>query len=282
MADSGRIPAGFSYILYGAVDPDGFLNGADTNGPAAGGVSPMKRLYGAKTAPVAVKEPTIETATGDDQALASFQFEAAELPDGVLTTAPRDLEFDALVQGTKTYALNQQRFGVLQPGNNDPAVICLILMRRAKTWGVRSKGSKVYDGLLIPACTITPMGSEFTERAINAISYKINVSKAAHFIWGETFTDANIGSDAAPLIPFDSDHAVHAVALLGDGSETDYDVPYTPISAARSLIYVERVLKTTPAQWTLTGKTYTFAGGSKPASGARGVIWYETSQAEVV
>lgn len=282
MTDSGRIPAGFTNIFYGAVDGDGFLLGADTAGPAAGGVSPMKRLYGAKTAPVAIKEPTIVTATGDDAALVNFEFEAAELPDGVLTVAPRDLGFDALVQGTKTYSLHSERFGVLQPGNVEPPTICLVLMRRAKTWGAGSKGAKVYDGLLIPSCTITPMGSPFTERAIEAISYKINVSKSGHFIWGETIAAANVGTDAGPIIPFDSDYPVHAVALLGDGSATAYDVPYTPISDTRSMIFVERIEKVLTTHWTRSGKTFTFGGSAKPGNGQRGVIWYETTATEMV
>lgn len=282
MTDSGRIPGGFDFILYGVLDNDGFLIGGVAAGAAAGGVSPMKRLYGAKTAPVAIKEPVVETATGDNKALVTFQFEAAELPDGVLTVAPRDLDFDALVQGTATYALHQQKFGALQPGNADAPNMCLLLMRQAKTWGVTSKGAEVWDCLLIPSCTLTPLGSEFTERAINAISYKINTNKASHFIWGETIADSNIGTDAAPIIPFDSDNPVHAVALLGDGSATDYAVPFTPVSDARSMIFVERVEKVLTTNWTRSGKTFSFGAPSKPGNGQRGVIWYETTADEIV
>lgn len=282
MTDSGRIPGGFDFILYGVLDGDGFMIGGVAGGAAAGGVSPMKRLYGAKTAPVGIKEPAVEYATGDNKSLVSFQFEAAELPDGVMTVAPRDLDFDALVQGTATYSLHSQKFGALQPGNNDAPNMCLLLMRQAKTWGVGSKGVEVWDCLLIPSCTITPMGSEFTERAINAILYKINTNKASHFIWGETIADGNIGTDATPVIPFDSDNPVHAVALLGDGSATAFPVPYTPVSDGRSMIFVERVEKTVTTNWTRAGKIFTFGAPSKPASGQRGVIWYETTADEIV
>jgi hypothetical protein len=282
MTDSGRIPAGFDLILYGVVDNDGFLIGGVADGAVAGSVSSMKRLYGAKTAPVQVKEPEVVVATGDNDSLVSFQFEAAELPDGVLTIAPRDLDFDALVQGTATYALHQQKFGVLQPGNADPPNICLLLMRRAKTWGANSKGSEVWDCLLIPSCSITPLGSEFTERAVNAEAYKINLSKASHFVWGETLAASNIGSNAAPIIRFDSDNPVHAVALKGDGATLAFSVPYTPVSDARSMIHVNRVEKVVTTHWNLASKTFTFTGGNAPINGARGVIWYETSEQEIV
>lgn len=282
MTDSGRIPGGFDFILYGVVDSEGFLIGSTAAGVAAGAVESMKRLYGAKTAPVSIKEPEVVTATGDNKALVSFQFEAAELPDGVMTVAPRDLDFDALVQGTATYALHSQKFGSLQPGNADAPNMCLILMRQAKTWGANSKGVEVWDGLLIPSCTITPMGSEFTERAVNAISYKINTNKASHFIWGETVAVTNVGTDAAPIIPFDSDNPVGVSAFKGNGVTAAFPVPYTPVSGARSMIQIERVEQAITTKWTLATKTYTFTGGNIPASDKRGVIWYETTADEIV
>lgn len=282
MTDSGRIPGGFDLILYGVVDTDGFLIGGVAAGAAAGDVSSMKRLYGAKTAPVAIKEPEVLFSTGDNDALVSFQFEAAELPDGVLTLAQRDLDFDALVQGTAAYTLHSQKFGALQPGNANPPNMCLLLMRRAKTWGAGSKGIGVWDCMLVPSCTITPLRSEFTERAINAEAYRINTNKSAHFVWGETVSSSNLGTDSVPVISIDSDNPIHAMAFLGDGVTDAFDVPYTPVSDARSMIFVERVEKAVTTHWTRSGKTFTFTGGNVPIATARGVIWYETSATEIV
>ena len=282
MTDSGRIPGGFDMIFYGVTNTAEFLIGNTAAGAAAGQTGPMKRLYGAKTAPVQIKEPDTVVATGDNDALVSFQFEAAELPDGVITMAPRDLDFEALIQGTSTYALQQQKFGVRQPGNASPPSMCLLLMRRAKTWGVNSKGAVVYDIELIPSCTLTPLGAEWGERAVNPFGYKVTLNKAGHFPWGETFASTNIGTDSGPVIPIDSDNPIHAVPFQGDGATTAFTVPYTPIGTSRMLVFVDRILKTLTTHYTVSGKTITFTGGNIPASGARGLIWYETLETEMI
>lgn len=282
MTDSGRIPGGFDLILYGVIDVDEFLIGSVAAGAAAGASSPMLRLYGAKTAPVQIKEPQTVVATGDNDSLVSFQFEAAELPDGLITMAPRDLDFEALIQGTSTYTLQQQKFGVRQPGNASPPNMCLLLLRRAKTWSKNSKGSAVWDIELIPSCTITPIGAEWAERAINAFGYKITLNKAGHFIWGETIAASNLGTDAGPIIPIDSDNPIHAVAGLGDGATAAFTLPYTPVGTGRLLVFVERILKTLTTHYTVAGKTVTFTGGNIPASGQRIVIWYETTASEII
>lgn len=282
MTDSGRIPGGFDLIYYGITDVDEFLIGSVAAGAAAGAVSPMRRLYGAKTAPVQIKEPETVVATGDNDALVSFQFEAAELPDGLITMAPRDLDFEALIQGTSTYAVKQNKFGVRQPGNANPPNMCLLLIRRAKTWGKDSKGAAVWDIELIPSCSITPLGAEWAERAVNPFGYKITLNRAGHFIWGETIAAANLGTDSGPVLPLDSDNPVHAVAFRGDGATAAFAVPYTPIADSRCLVTVERLEKVVTTQWARVGKTFTFTGGNIPTNGARGVIWYETNKSEMI
>lgn len=280
MTESGRISGGFDMIFFGIVNNDGILIGNTADGAAIGTVEEMTRLYGAKTLPVAVKEPETVVGTGDNKALVSFQFEPADLPDGILQLAARDLVFEGLIQGTSTYVLQQQRFGVLQPGNTEPPTMCLLLLRRAKTWSKNAKGGGAWEVMMVPSCNITPLGAEWTERAVNPYSYKITVNKAGHLLWGETIASTNLGTDSAPLIPVDSDNPIHAVAAQGDGAATAFTVSYTPVSSSRMLVFVDRVLKTLTTHYTVTGKTITFL--SAPRSGGKIVIWYETTQTEMV
>lgn len=280
MTDSGRIGGGYDMLYYGILDGDGFLIGNVAAGVAAGAVQGMKRLYGAKTAPISIKEPDVVTATGDNNALVQFQFLPAELPDGVLTSAQRDLDFEALIQGTATYVLGQTKLGVRQPGNSNPPNMCLLLTRRAKTWGPNSKGQAAFDIELILSCSITPLGAEWTERAVNPYNYKVTVNAADHFVWGETVASTNLGTNAGAIIPIDADNAIHIAAGKGDGVTTAFALPYTPTSSSRILVVVERVAKTLTTHYTVSGKTITFL--SAPLAGARIVFYYETAETEMV
>lgn len=280
MTDSGRIGGGFDNLYYGILDSDGFLIGNTAIGVAAGAVQGMKRLYGAKTAPIAIKEPDVVTATGDNNALVQFQFLPAELPDGVITMAQRDLDFEALIQGTSTYVLGSTKLGVRQPGNNNPPNMCLLLTRRAKTWGPNSKGVAAFDVELINSCSITPLGAQWTERAIEPYSYKVTINEADHFIWGETIASTNLGTNAGAIIPIDSDNPLHIAAAKGDGATVAFTLPYTPVSSSRILVEVERVAKTLTTHYTVAGKVVTFL--SAPANGARIVFYYETTETEMV
>lgn len=273
---NGRISAGFGYCFYARVDEDGIIVGTDGNAPVAGnqdGVGAI-RLEGAKTVPVGIPDSEVVTATGDDQALVAFQFDPASLPSGVLETAVRDEDFEATAQGTKVQDYGDLSLGVLQPRDSDRPDLMWLFQRRAKTWESGNRGNSAWEIAYAPVTVVTPRFNQFEERATNGYPYSISLSTAGKFAWGATITEANNGTTGAPLVAINSDNPIHIKRFTGDNSETIFNLDYSPISDAKTRVFIDGVLQSASGYAIdAAAKTLTFTGA--PTTAATIVVLYE-------
>lgn len=274
------IPAGLTYCYYGYVNTSGYVIGNQSTDPTAGDGTGagLGRLYGAKTAPISINEPDRVNATGDDTALAQFSFDSNELPNGVLEFAVTALDVEAIMQGTNTFDVADTRLGLRQPKDVTRPDICLILQARGKSYDSGSRGQSRWHGVIVPVCTITPMGADFSERSPANSRYAITAQNADTLPWGATLQSAVHGSEQAPMIPFVADNPITMHAFQGDNSETVFTLGQIPVSTAKTAVYVNGLVQS--SGWTLdtTAKTITFSVA--PASGAMITVFYEFSQSE--
>lgn len=281
MAASPRIAAGFDRIFYGVVNPSGFVIGYDVTGAVAGNISGqgLRRFEGARTLPIGVPEDEIVTVTGDNEPKVSFKFPGADLPSGVLETAVRDMDFEALVQGTRVETVGDMSVGSLAPSGATNPDICLLLMRKAKKTGPGVRGVSAWEILFIPRCTITPLGAELTERQFSPYRFSINLSKSDRMPWGATFTTGIHGATDAALISVESDNPVMLHTHIGDASRTVFNLAIPPKTNAKVNIYENGVKQIVTADYTQSGAATTHVGA--PVSAVVINTFYEVDEADL-
>jgi hypothetical protein len=278
---TSRIGAGFRYIFYGVVNSDGFVIGNTASGATAGAAAgePMLRLEGADTAPVGIPEDERTPVSGDDSPQVEFKWDAADLPSGIITTSTRNLDFEALAQGTLVESFADLNVGVLQPSGGEDAVMCLLFQRRAKTWDPANRGNKAWEILVAPRSEVTPLGGNWAQRTHNPYNYAVTLSKSDKNMWGASFTEAVNLTTSAPLIPIFSDNPIFQDNYQGDGATTDFTLTHAPVSNAKTVVLENGVVQTITTDYTLTGTALAFVAA--PASGVRVNVVYETSEANL-
>lgn len=277
------IAAGFRYLWYGVVDSNGKFIGSTTTAPAAGAAagSSMLRLDGARTLPVNIPEPTVETVSGDDEPMVQFEFDAEDLPNGTIELAARNNVFDALVQGTLVETVGDIDITVLDPKDRSSQTMCMLASRRAKSWITGSKGVKKWENVFIPRCTVKPLGAEIQQRTFTPYQYNVYTSRSDRTGWS-TVNVNTLGTTAAPMFYIDSDNPLGPLArFTGDNATVAFTLPYAPVSGAKTYVYVDDILQTVTTDYTVSSKTLTFEAGSTPGTDAEIIVLAEISESDL-
>lgn len=277
------IAAGFRYLWYGVVDSNGKFIGSTTTAPVAGVAagSSMLRLDGARTLPVNIPEPSVETVTGDDEPMVQFEFDAEDLPNGTIELAARNNVFDALVQGTLVETVGDIDITVLDPKDRASQTMCILASRRARSWLAGSKGVKKWENVFVPRCTVKPLGAEIQQRTFTPYQYSVYTSRSDRTGWS-TVNINTLGTTAASFFYIDSDNPLGPLArFTGNNSAVAFTLPYAPVSGAKTYVYVDDVLQTVTTDYTVSSKTLTFEVGSTPGTDAVIVVLSEIAESDL-
>lgn len=267
------IGAGFRVIHIGQADVDGYFVGGYTAAAAGADVgSGMERIFGAQTIDLSIPEPTRVTASGDDGPMATFDFSAEDLPANVLELAARSLTFEAFVQGSKVESIDDLDMITAQPsGNDEPPVIVMVLSRRAKN----QSGGKVWETKIVPSASITPLGAQFQQRNVTSYRYSVSTTTSDRAPWGKLLSTSANGATAAPILDIEAENPVMMHAFLGNNTETDVILDYTPVADTKVSVYVDGVKKTLTTDYTVNTGTKTVTFVAAPATDALVVVLYE-------
>lgn len=274
------IGAGFRVIHAGQADVDGYFVGGYT--AAAAGIdtgSGMERIHGAQTLNLAVPEPSRVTQLGDDGPMATFDFDAESSPADTLALAARQMAFDAFIEGKKVETIDGLSMIVAQPhGNAEPPAIVLVLSRRAKN----QSGGKQWETKIVPSAGIKSLGAAFEQRSVTPYNYSVSTTLTDRTPWGKLLSASANGATAGPILDVEGDNPAMMHAFLGNGTEADVILDYTPI-AGKVSVYVEGVKQTLTTDFTVntSTKTVTFEAGSIPAASERVVVLYEYDSREI-
>lgn len=265
--------AGSTYAFLGFIDGNGYLVGGGTSAPSAGTSSGMLRLTGIKTASPTIPEPEYVQVTGDDSLISEFDFDSIAQRGFTADLAISNLTLEGLLQGTNVQTIGEMSLGVLDIDDADIPNACVIFQSRAFKQDSGVAGNAGYAGVIIPLATVRPLGRvAFTEREGAVYRLSITPQKAGYHPWGVTLLASNAGTTGARYMPFTTENPIHMMAFTGNASTTEFNLDYTPISAAKTTIHINRVVDTTSAVNTSTNTATTT---STAASGAHGIIVYE-------
>lgn len=269
------IAAGTNNNFLGFYDDNGLLTGGTTAAPSAGVATgnPFDHILGVREASPTVGEPDEVVIDGDDIRLGSFDFESIASRGFIIDVAAFDLDQEAQLLGTNVETVGETRVGVLDIVDRVERNACIILQGRSKKQDVATKGFKAYSGVIIPLCTVIPLGRvSFGTRAAAAWRYKVTPQPASHRPWGITLAEATAGTTGATYMPITSDYPVHMHVFEGNGVATSWTVLHRPISVAKTPVYFNRSLGTTTSVTPGTKAVVTNAGSG------RLVIYYEFDQ----
>lgn len=273
--------AGAQYAFLGFYDANGNLTGGTTTAPANGSVNgnPFDNIIGIKTASPTIPDPDTVQVTGDDTLIAEFDFDSIATRRFTIDVAVMDLDQEAQILGTNVQTIGQMKLGMMDIANRSELSGCIILQSKAKKQDVGAKGQKAWSGVIIPQCTIVPLGRQaFTEREGAVYRFSVTPTKADLHPWGITILDSNAGTTAATYMPFTADYPIHIQTYRGDGTETDWVTQHQPISVAKTFVVSNKVA-VTPSSVTPGTKTVVIA--AQPGDAVINVVYEFDSFVEV-
>lgn len=267
MAGEDRIGAGLRAIYYGVPNSSGYMQGVTTTPATAGTIQRMQRLRGARVVPLSLPDPEVLPVSGDDEPLVQFTFSAENLPNGSMGLAVHDLDFEALVQGTLTETIGNIKFGAISPDGQIRQPLMFMIIRESKKFEGNVKGIVGWEGAFLNSVEVSPVGSEWEQRAFNPYNYFMVLSKGARAPYGATYTELLRGTTSMPIDPFFSDNPIEVYGGFGDGVTTSYALSNPPVSAdgTYTSVFLNGVKQAYTTNYTISGSSLVFV--SAPGSG---------------
>lgn len=265
------IAAGFDTLEYHMLDTNGIAAGPSGSITAGATGSGAGRLRGVKTSDINIPEPDITNITGDDSALGSFIWPPTSLPGFNIDVAVADLQDEGYFQGTTPENTGDITLGVWQPRDQEFPDFCLIGVSRAKSKMSGSDGVSGFSGIIIPKCTIVPLGRvAFTEREGAVFRYRVAVNMSDAYPWGQTLKTATQGTTAGAVFPWTAENRITIHAWTGNSVVSSFNTQETPASSSvnKMRVFVNNVINSGGVTVTTATKTVALV----PTPGAVRVI----------
>jgi len=247
---------------------------APANGDATG--VPMANFLGIQRAAPGPGEPDDVDIPGDDTSLGAINFGPDKVPSFLVEFGAFDLAVDAALQTTTVETIGDIRLGVLQPNNPEYPDIAMILQSKSKKKDSGVDGSKSWAGYILPKCNAIPLGREsFEGRTAGNDRFKVTAQVADKKPWGVTILEADLGTDGGPILRFTSENPITQHRHTGDAATLIYNLGHTPVSQAKTLIWVDTALLVAGVDYTVVAATGVITFTAPPAAGAKIVTLYE-------
>jgi hypothetical protein len=230
MPDNVRrwISAGEDMALVGKLMTDGYTPAGITGSLSAGSSAALRRMYGVKTTPIALPEPTIVPVTGDDTRLGVFVFDSENLPTFTMTFGEADQDIIGATQGTSLYTVGTYYdIGLIGPTGRDFSDMMLWIAGQAKSRVSGNKGSGFHN-LVIPRCNMTYLGRNFEERAAGTFSYQVAVDVFDTFPWGGLLANNTFGKNEGVMFEWFTNKRPQVLVINDDAVENSYTLDHTP------------------------------------------------------
>lgn len=230
MPDNVRrwISAGEDMALVGKLMTDGYSPAGIAGSIANGQSEALRRMYGVKTTPIALPEPTIVNVTGDDTRLGVFTFDSENAPTFTMTTGEVDQEIAGATQGTEVYTIGTYYdIGLLGPIGRDFPDMLLWVAGQAKSRVSGNKGAGFHN-LVIPRCTMTYLGRPFEERSPGTFSWQVAVDPFDTFPWGGLLANDTFGKSEGYMFEWFTNKRPQFMTIVDDENTNEYQLPHTP------------------------------------------------------
>ena len=276
--------AGANRCTIGRYGDDGFPTNFDGTAITQGdqnGNGGMTEIDAINAVPLSIPESESVSIVGNDSTIETFQFEAATLPELVLTCGVFDLNIQSVLQGTSVAAYGGRRVGILLPDNPEYPNLYMNLQSSAKVRDPEiQRGQPLFHGYLFLNIQLVPLDADNIEARTEALNqYKLTTGKRGRTPWGETISASNFGACNGVILPYTSEFHTDIVHFLGDGAETTFNLPFPPAEASGDK--VSAFLNGAPltygggADYTVSVANSTITFTAAHPAGANLTVWYE-------
>lgn len=260
------------------VNSAGIMNGFG-NVSAAAASSGMRKMKAIETVPSALPGINRKVIKGDNRPYDQFTFAADTLPGGDLLMGTSDLALDAAAQNSSLYTLGAWTMGIYGISNPTFANMLLLAHQDAHSQDVGNSGVG-YINSLYPNCQLFPLAEENPNYQTEGKNrYGVTFLPFSSVPWGGALDNTNFSVSDGTKIKWFSQYRSFLYAKIGDGTWTNIVLDYTPVSAAKTKVFVTASGVTTQATVSsVTPSTKTVVVSAAPANLASVVVIYEASK----
>ena len=165
---------------------------------------------------------------------------------------------------------------MLQPNHPIYPDIAVIIQSKSKKKDAGVDGAKSWAGYILPLCNAVPLGREtFEGRTAANDRFKVTAQVADKKPWGVTILEADLGTDGGPILRFTSEYPITGHRHTGDAATLIYNLGYTPVSQAKTNIWVDTAPLVAGVDYTVVAATGVITFTAAPAAGAKIETLYE-------
>lgn len=263
--------AGLRRVQVFLLDANGYPDG---NQAGANGY-PGRGLRGPRS--FSINAPAVQKINhvGGDRIIAVDYLPPQEGASGEIRTAASDLATDAILTGTLTEAIGEALAGGEMTDRQGQEVdVAVIVYRQALNTKPGQQSLRQWQMRLFPIARLVPRPSGADQGGADENVYDLIPSISAKYPWGKAFTLTDNEFTEAQAIRLVADYPLMMERFNGDGILTTFNLSWTPISVAKTKVFVNGTAATVSSVNT-TAKTMTLSAA--PASNAVVVALYETS-----
>lgn len=267
MSETQSIQAGVQQGWLMMYDSNGDPSGNDTTTLANAEHKGSYWFRGIQELPTGIPETDTVAIPGDDGVLGNISFSSDAPREFVVNMGLQDLELEKRLQNTEIETVAGASVGVIDTPDAVLAAVSLIVQSKAV-----SDGRASWSGWIYPLVQLQPLNREtFSGRTGGVIRYKGVAQPAFNRPWGTTILSRSGSPISAYALPFTSAFPLTMHAFRG--SLTSFTLDKTPSSAARTSVYVDKVLQAVSSVNTPTPRLLTLSGAS--AVGRPGLTIYQ-------
>jgi len=222
------LAGGVDACFVGFYNTDGlFAGGHGTLAP--GDVSWMRRWQGVKSAAIELPSRNRVTITGDDRPQGFLTFDRTDSPNVAFQVSNHDQALESEMVGLKDYARNQYRVLLFDPSLDTVQNVCVITQSQSKAtaYGVAEQSgweiNDLWKGQIDPG---SPSGLE--EQTGHAYDFTMTMERQSVYPDNTALSTSSEGSTEASGQAFSDKYRFIRGVVMGDGSLTEINLPYTP------------------------------------------------------
>lgn len=256
------------------LDTDGYPDGDQSGANGYDGV----RVSGVQSLSLNVPDVQAIPHLGDDRVFAQDYLPPNTLPTAALNTGKTNFALDDTLVGTKTEAVGDGSMsGMITDKQGREVDVCLIAYRQALEVDdddAPTYGSRRWQAWILPKTRMIPKGSSAEQGGADQNAYNLIPTNVKAAPWGKQFSEADNGFTEAVLLKSAYEYPPILERYTGNGTLDTFNVTKTPISVAKTKVYVNGTPATVDSVDT-NAKTFTL--NAAPANSSKVVAWYETT-----